>query len=45
MLGFRDYGADISGRLRAAGFAEAAIDRRYQTAFLGQGCGVIVARA
>lgn len=45
VLVFRDYGADITGRLRAAGFAEAAIDRRYETAFLGQGCGVIVARA
>lgn len=44
VLVFRDYGADITGRLRAAGFTEAAIDRRYETAFLGQGCGVIVAK-
>jgi SAM-dependent methyltransferase len=45
VLVFRDYGADIVGRLRAAGFAEAAIDRRCESAFLGQGCGVIVAKA
>jgi len=44
VLVFRDYGADITARLRAQGFAEAAIDRRYETAFLGHGCGVIVAR-
>jgi SAM-dependent methyltransferase len=45
VLVFRDYGADIVGRLRAAGFAEATIDRRCDRAFLGQGCGVIVAKA
>ena len=45
VLVFRDYGDDITARLRAAGFAGATIDRRYETAFLGQGCGVIVARA
>lgn len=44
VLVFRDYGADITARLRAQGFAEAAIDRRCETAFLGQGCGVIVAQ-
>ena len=45
VLVFRDYGTDITARLRAQGFAEAAIDRRCETAFLGQGCGVIMARA
>jgi SAM-dependent methyltransferase len=44
VLVFRDYGADITGRLRAAGFAGAVIDRGCEAAFLGQGCGVIVAR-
>jgi SAM-dependent methyltransferase len=43
VLVFRDYGADIVDRLRAQGFASAVIDRRCETAFLGQGCGVIVA--
>jgi SAM-dependent methyltransferase len=45
VLVFRDYGADIVERLRDAGFAEAEIDRRCESAFLGQGCGVIVAKA
>ena len=45
VLVFRDYGADITERLREAGFAAATIDRRCETAFLGQGCGVIVAKA
>jgi SAM-dependent methyltransferase len=45
VLVFRDYGADITERLRAQGFAEAVIDRRYEKAFLGQGCGVVVAKA
>jgi SAM-dependent methyltransferase len=44
VLAFRNYGTDIADRLRAAGFADAVIDRRCETAFLGQGCGVIVAR-
>jgi len=45
VLVFRDYGLDITERLRAAGFAGAAIDRRFEAAFLGQGCGVVVATA
>lgn len=44
VLVFRDYGIDITERLRAQGYAEAAIDRCYQSAFLGQGCAVIVAK-
>jgi SAM-dependent methyltransferase len=45
VLVFRDYGSDITERLRAQGFAKVMIDRRCETAFLGQGCGVIVAQA
>ena len=45
VLVFRDYGTDITGRLRAQGFADAVIDRRYEKAFLGQGCGVVIAKA
>jgi SAM-dependent methyltransferase len=45
VLVFRDYGTDITERLRARGFADAVIDRRYEKAFLGQGCGVVVAKA
>jgi SAM-dependent methyltransferase len=45
VLVFRDYGTGITDRLRAEGFADAAIDRRYEKAFLGQGCGVVIARA
>lgn len=44
VLVFRDYGTDIIERLRAQGYAEAWIDRRYERAFLGLGCGVIIAR-
>jgi hypothetical protein len=44
VLVFRDYGTDITERLRAQGYAEAVIDRRYESAFLGHGCGVIVAK-
>lgn len=44
VLVFRDYGGDIVDRLRGQGYAEAWIDRRYETAFLGQGCGVVVAK-
>lgn len=45
MLAFRDYGRDITERLRASGFRDASIDGRFAKAFLGQGCGVVVARA
>jgi SAM-dependent methyltransferase len=45
VLVFRDYGTGITERLRAEGFADAVIDRRYEKAFLGQGCGVVIARA
>jgi len=44
VLVFRDYGRDIVGRLRAAGFGEARIDSRFERAFLGAGCLVVVAR-
>ena len=44
VLAFRDYGRDITDRLRASGFRHAHIDRRFEKAFLGQGCGVVVAR-
>lgn len=44
VLVYRDYGLDITDRLRASGFAEARIDWRFETAFLGQGCGVVVAQ-
>lgn len=43
VLVFRDYGLDITDRLRASGFSEAYIDWRFETAFLGQGSGVGVA--
>jgi len=42
---FRDYGRGIVDRLRAQGFSEAVIDRRFEQTFLGRGCGVVVARA
>jgi len=44
VLVYRDYGLDITDRLRASGFDDARIDWRFETAFLGQGCGVVVAR-
>ena len=44
VLVFRDYGHDIAARLRDSGFAETYIDGRFETAFLGQGCGVVVAK-
>lgn len=43
VLAFRDYGRDITSRLRASGFSDAFIDWRFRGAFLGQGCGVVVA--
>lgn len=45
VLVFRDYGLDIADRLREHGFADAFIDWRFEKAFLGQGCGVVVANA
>ena len=45
VLVFRDYGRDITRRLQAAGFARAQIDRRFERAYLGSGCGVVVAEA
>jgi SAM-dependent methyltransferase len=45
VLVFRDYGGDVVDRLCASGFAGAHIDWRFKRAFLGQGAGVIVARA
>ena len=44
VLVYRDYGTDIIERLRAQGFAEVVIDRRFETGFLGQGCAVLVAK-
>ena len=44
VLAFRTYGADITGRLRAAGFREARIDTRWCGAFFGFGRPVVVAR-
>ncbi len=45
VLVYRDYGRDITGRLREAGFGAARIELRYAKAFLGAGRGVVVARA
>jgi SAM-dependent methyltransferase len=45
VLAFRNYGFDITDRLRASGFQEAGIDRRFAKAFLGHGSGVVLARA
>ncbi|MGA8006997.1 MAG: methyltransferase domain-containing protein, partial [Burkholderiales bacterium] len=45
VLVYRDYGQDITQRLVEAGFARAYIDRRFERAWLGAGCGVIVAEA
>ena len=45
VLVYRDYGQDITQRLLEAGFARAYIDRRFERAWLGAGCGVIVAEA
>lgn len=45
ILVFRDYGHDITGRLRAAGFASARIETGFARAFLGTGRGVVVANA
>ena len=43
VLAFRNYGRDITSRLRASGFSNAFIDWHFRSAFLGQGCGVVVA--
>lgn len=43
VLAFRNYGLDVTDRLRASGFRQAGIDRRFEKAFLGHGCGVVVA--
>jgi SAM-dependent methyltransferase len=43
VLVFRDYGRDITERLREAGFGAARIDPRHERAFLGHGAGVVVA--
>jgi len=45
VLVYRDYGRDITDRLRAAGFRSARIEMRFARAFLGAGRGVIVALA
>lgn len=43
VLVFRDYGRDIVARLREAGFAMARIESKFEHAFLGTGCGVVIA--
>lgn len=45
VLVFRDYGRDITGRLRAAGFGAARIESKYRQAFLGAGRSVVIAHA
>lgn len=45
VLAFRNYGRDITQRLRSSGFASAHIDERYACVFLGHGSSVIIARA
>ena len=45
VLAYRNYGRDIIGRLQKSGFRGADIDWRFKAAFLGQGSGVVVARA
>jgi hypothetical protein len=45
VLVYRDYGMDIVERLRRAEFAEAWVDGRYGSAFLGHGSPVVAARA
>lgn len=45
VLVFRDYGRDITRRLQAVGFSRARVERRYAQAFLGAGCGVVIAEA
>ena len=44
VLAFRNYGGDITGRLRAAGFGDAVVDWRCRHAFLGFGSAVVIAR-
>jgi len=45
VLVYRDYGRDITQRLEQAGFSRASVDRRFDKAYLGAGCGVVVAEA
>jgi SAM-dependent methyltransferase len=45
VLVYRDYGMDITDRLRGQGFRRAWIDGRFGAAFLGQGSAVIAAQA
>src|SRR5688500_6349223 len=45
VLVYRDYGADITGRLLQQGFTQAWIDQRFNTAFLGYGANVVAALA
>lgn len=45
VLVYRDYGADITGRLLKQGFTRAWIDERFNAAFLGYGANVIAAQA
>jgi len=44
VLAFRNYGRDITDRLRASGFVDATIDWQHRHAFLGYGSGVVIAR-
>jgi SAM-dependent methyltransferase len=43
VLAYRNYGRDITDRLRAAGFTSARIETQFAKAFLGAGRGVVVA--
>jgi hypothetical protein len=44
VLAYRNYGRDITERVRRSGFRSADIDWRFKSAFLDQGSGVVVAR-
>jgi SAM-dependent methyltransferase len=45
VLVYRDYGLDITQRLREAGFSAARIEQDFRRAFLGEGSRVVVALA
>ncbi|MGH8621426.1 MAG: class I SAM-dependent methyltransferase [Burkholderiales bacterium] len=44
VLVYRNYGRDITERVRNSGFRSADIDWRFKSAFLGKGSGVVVAQ-
>jgi hypothetical protein len=45
VLVYRDYGADITGRLLKQGFTQAWVEDRFNAAFLGYGANVVAALA